>query len=152
MNLAGPARLAVTQAFIAVVVLMAMLIAQEAAGRVTAVKQRQAERRERDRLQTLAQLAQLLSGALTPSQIGDAVVGQVLNDAGAQALNLGLVSADGRALEWVMMAGYPERMVTRFGPGVALERRHRGHRGGPHRAAGGDPRPRRIPAAVSEEL
>ncbi|MCB0947175.1 MAG: MASE1 domain-containing protein, partial [Mycobacterium sp.] len=66
MNLAQPARLAVTQAFIAVVVLVAMLIAQEAAGRVAAVRQRQAERRERDRLQALARLAQLLSAAITP--------------------------------------------------------------------------------------
>jgi Na+-transporting NADH:ubiquinone oxidoreductase subunit NqrC len=77
MNLAQPARLAVTQAFIAVVVLVAMLIAQEAAGRVAAVRQRQAERRERDRLQALARLAQLLSAAITPAQIGDAVVRQV---------------------------------------------------------------------------
>lgn len=120
LNLAGPARLAVTQAFIAVVVLISMLIAQEAAGRVAAVKQRQAERRERDRLQTLAQLAQLLSAAITPEQIGDAVAGQVLNDAGAQALTLGLVRADGRGLEWVTMAGYPERVVAEFGPGVTL--------------------------------
>ena len=39
VNLAAPARLAVTQGFIAVIVLVAMLIAQEAAGRVAAVKQ-----------------------------------------------------------------------------------------------------------------
>ena len=121
MQLGQPARLAVTQAFIAVVVLVAMLIAQEAAGRVAAVKQRQAERRERDRLQTLARLAQLLSAAITPEQIGEAVVRQVLNDAGAQALNLGLVGADGRALQWVTMAGYPQRVVDEFGPGVALD-------------------------------
>jgi len=120
MNLAQPARLAVTQAFIAVVVLVAMLIAQEAAGRVAAVRQRQAERRERDRLQALARLAQLLSAAITPAQIGDAVVRQVLNDAGAQALNLGLLRADGRALEWVTMAGYPQRVVDEFGSGVPL--------------------------------
>ena len=120
LNLAQPARLAVTQVFIAVVVLVAMLIAQEAAGRVAAVKQRQAERRERDRLQALAQLAQLLSAATTPEQIGDAVVRQVLNDAGAQALNLGLLRADGRALEWVTMAGYPQRVVDEFGSGVPL--------------------------------
>ncbi len=121
LDLSEPARLTVTQAFIAVVVLVAMLIAQEAAGRVAAVRQRQAERRERDRLQSLAQLAQLLSAAITPEQIGDTVARQVLNDAGAQALNLGLLRADGRALEWVTMAGYPRRVVDEFGPGVALE-------------------------------
>ena len=47
MNLAAPARLAVNQVFIAVIVLVAMLIAQEAAGRIAAVRQGEAERRER---------------------------------------------------------------------------------------------------------
>ncbi len=89
LDLPPAGRLAVMQAFIAVVVLVAMLIAQEAAGRVAAVRQRQAERRERLRLETLARLGQLLSGALTEKQIGDAVASQVLNDAGAQALNVG---------------------------------------------------------------
>ena len=76
--------LVIANVAVAVVVLVAMLIAQEAAGRVAAVRQRQAERRERDRLQALARLAQLLSAAITPEQISDAVVRQVLNDAGAQ--------------------------------------------------------------------
>ena len=40
MNLAAPARLAVNQVFIAVIVLVAMLIAQEAAGRIAAVRAR----------------------------------------------------------------------------------------------------------------
>src|SRR4029079_6399736 len=46
MNLAAPARLAVNQMFIAVIVLVAMLIAQEAAGRIAAARQGEAERRE----------------------------------------------------------------------------------------------------------
>ncbi|WP_328353373.1 SpoIIE family protein phosphatase [Mycobacterium sp. NBC_00419] len=120
LDLPAPGRLAVTQAFIAVVVLVSMLIAQEAAGRVAAIKQREAERRERLRLGTLARLGQLLSGALTQEQIGDAVESQVLNDAGASALTLGLVSPDGTRLEWVTMAGYPEPVVARFGRGVSL--------------------------------
>lgn len=121
LNLAAPVRLAMTQAFIAVIVLVAMLIAQEAAGRVTAIRQREAERRERNRLQTLAQLAQLLSAALTPRQIGDAVVTQLLSDTGAQALTLGLVSPDGGRLQWVTMAGYPQQVIARFGDGLRLE-------------------------------
>ena len=92
LDVAESVRLAVTQVFIAVMVLVAMLIAQEAAGRVAAVRAGEAERRERDRLQILAQLAQRLSAALTPSQIGDAVVKQLYNDAGAQAVALGLVT------------------------------------------------------------
>ncbi len=121
MNLAAPARLAVNQMFIAVIVLVAMLIAQEAAGRIAAVRQGQAERRERGRLQTLAQLAQRLSAALTPSHIGDAVVSELLNDAGSQAVALGLVSADGSRLEWVKTAGYPQLAHDRFGAGIPLD-------------------------------
>ena len=120
MNLAPTGRLAATQAFIAVMVLVAMLIAQEAAGRVAAVRQREAEQRERARLQTLAQLAQQLSAALTPEQIGEATADQVLNDAGAHALALGLLGADGRELKWVNMAGYPPEVIARFGDGVRL--------------------------------
>lgn len=114
-------QLAVTQTFIAVVVLVAMLIAQESAGRVTAIRQRQAERRERLRLETLARLGQLLTGAMTDKQIGDAVASQVLNDAGAQALNVGLVGADGATLKWLTMAGYPDPIIGRFGSGVRLD-------------------------------
>ncbi len=121
LNLVAPARLAVTQAFIAVIVLVAMLIAQEAAGRVAAVRAREAERRERDRLQTLAQLAQRLSAALMPTQIGDAVVTQLVNDAGAHAVALGLVTTDGRRLEWVGMAGYPQLVHDKFAAGVPLD-------------------------------
>ncbi|MFN8033287.1 MAG: SpoIIE family protein phosphatase [Mycobacterium sp.] len=121
LDLPPAGQLSVTQAFIAIIVLVAMLIAQEAAGRATAVRQRLAERRERLRLETLARLGQLLSGAMTEKQIGDAVVSQVLNDAGAQALNIGLVGPDGTTLQWLTMAGYPETVVARFGGGVRLD-------------------------------
>ena len=121
LNLTAPAGLAVTQGFIAVIVLVGMLIAQEAGGRVAAVRQREAERRERDRVQTLAQLAQRLSAALTPSQIGDAVVTQLVNDAGAQAVALGLVTPNGLRLEWVSVAGYPQLAHETFGGGIPLD-------------------------------
>ncbi|EHB59327.1 protein serine/threonine phosphatase with GAF(s) sensor(s) [Mycolicibacterium rhodesiae JS60] len=120
LDLRAPGQLAIGQVFIAVVVLVAMLTAQEAAGRVTAVQQRQAERRERARLETLSNLGQLLSGAFTQNQIGDAVLGQVINDAGAQALAVGLVNDEGTELEWVAMGGYPEFVENQFAEGVAL--------------------------------
>jgi serine phosphatase RsbU (regulator of sigma subunit)/integral membrane sensor domain MASE1 len=120
-DLSAPVQLAVRQGFIAVMVLVAMLIAQEAAGRVAAVRAQEAERRERDRLQILAQLAQLLSAALTPSQIGDAVVKQMFNDAGAQAVGLGLVTPDGLRLEWVRTAGYPQLVHDKFAGGIPLD-------------------------------
>jgi serine phosphatase RsbU (regulator of sigma subunit)/integral membrane sensor domain MASE1 len=112
-------RLSVTQAYIAVLVLVAMLIAQEAAGRVAAITQRQSEQRERARLETLARLAQLLGAALTPEHIGDVVAGQVLSDAGAQGLALGLVDGHQRQLEWICVAGHSAE-VTQFSGGVLL--------------------------------
>ena len=131
LNLAAPARLAVTQVFVAVIVLVAMLIAQEAAGRVAAVRAREAERRERDRLQILAQLAQLLSAALTPSQIGDAVVKQLFNDARAQAVALGLETPDGLRLEWAGAAGYPQLARDKFADGISLDDFTAATEGGP---------------------
>ena len=116
-------QVALTQVFIVVIVVVAMLIAQEAAARMTAVREREAERRERMRLETLSRLAQQLAGALTPSDVGDALEEQVLNEAGARALNLGLVSADGRNLEWTTMSGHPHAVVEEFGGGVALSER-----------------------------
>jgi integral membrane sensor domain MASE1 len=121
LDLRSPGQLAIAQAFIAVVVLVAMLTAQEASGRVTAVQQRQAERRERARLETLANLGQLLSGALTQNQIGDAVLGQVINDAGAQALAVALINDDGTELDWLAMGGYPDFAAYQFHDSVALD-------------------------------
>ncbi len=112
-------RVVMVQIFVAVIVVVAMLIAQEAAGRLSAIREREAERRERIRLETLSLLAQQLSAALTPRDIGRALDNQVLNDAGATALTLGLL-AHGR-IEWVAMAGYPDAVVEEFGRGVALD-------------------------------
>ena len=101
-------RLAVMQLYIAVLVLVTVLVGQEAAGRVAAVEQRRVEQRERTRLQSLAQLSELLAAALTPEDIGEVVAAQVLHGAGAQILALGLLSDDGRILQWVHTAGYPD--------------------------------------------
>jgi serine phosphatase RsbU (regulator of sigma subunit)/integral membrane sensor domain MASE1 len=116
-------QVALTQVFIVIIVVVAMLIAQEAAARMSAVADREAERRERMRLETLSQLAQQLAGALSPRDIGDALEERVLNEAGARALNLGLVSSDGRNLQWVTMSGHPQTVVDEFGGGVALSER-----------------------------
>lgn len=123
MDLSMGARVALTQVFIAIIVVVAMLIAQEASARVSAVQEREAERRERMRLETLSRLAQQLAGALTPNDVGEALKEQVLNEAGARALNLGLVSADGQRLEWVTMSGHPKAVVDEFGGGVAIAER-----------------------------
>lgn len=123
LDLPPASKLALAQVFLAVNVIVAMLIAQEAAARVRAVREREVERRERLRLETLARLGQQLAASLTPQDIGDALEEQVLNDAGAKSLNLGLVSADGETLEWVTMSGYPQTVLDEFGGGVALSER-----------------------------
>lgn len=116
-------QVALTQLYIAVIVVVAMLIAQEAAARQNAVREREVERRERMRLETLARLALRLSDALTPDDIGDALEDEVLNEAGANALSLGLVAADGKKLEWVNAAGYPAAMLEEVRDGADLNDR-----------------------------
>ena len=123
MDWPDASKLALAQVFIAVNVLVAMLIAQEAAARLQAIREREAERRERRRLETLARVSQQFSSALTPKDIGDALRDHVLYDTGGKALNLGLLSADGQRLEWVTMAGYPQAVLDEFLGGVAISER-----------------------------
>lgn len=120
VHLSQEGRVAVTQIYVAVIVVVAMLIAQEAAARASAVADRENERRERIRLETLSRLARQLSAALTPQDIGRALEDHVLNEAGARALNLGLVSADGQSVEWVTRSGYPAAVINEFGASIAL--------------------------------
>lgn len=116
-------QVALTQVFVAVLTVAALLTAQEAAARLKAVREREVERRERLRLETLARLGQQLAAALTPADIGDALQEQVINEAGAKALTLGLLGSDGQTLEWITMAGYPQRVIDEFGAGVAIGER-----------------------------
>ena len=123
MAMPTASRVALTQVFVSVITVAALLTAQEAAARMKAVREREIERRERLRLETLARLGQQLTAALTPADIGDALEKQVLNEAGAKAFSLGLVSPDGTNLEWVTMAGYPQRVLDEFAGGVAVSER-----------------------------
>ncbi len=74
------------------------------------------------RLETLAALAQQLSAALTPEDIGAALSHQVLPAAGAQALSLGLVGADGHGLEWVTVSGFSASALDGLAGGPLAER------------------------------
>jgi hypothetical protein len=47
----------------------------------------------------------------------------VLNDAGAQALNLGLLSPDGRTVEWATRSGYPAAVYGEFGDSISMSQR-----------------------------
>ncbi|VBA47166.1 SpoIIE family protein phosphatase [Mycobacterium attenuatum] len=118
--LPAPAKLTITQVFIAVIMVVSLLIGQEAAGRVAAVEQRQAEQRERTRLQTLARLGESLAVALTPEEIGTAVAAQMRHDAGAHGVTLGLIDPGDSMLRWVHMAGYPPAVMATFSGGLKL--------------------------------
>lgn len=120
LDLTPASQLAVTQIFVGVLLTVSLLVAQEASTRLQAVRDRDTERRERIRLQTLSHLAQQLSAALTAEEIARTVEDHVLNAVGATAMSLGLVSRDGHRLDWVARAGYPESIVETFGPGLPL--------------------------------
>ena len=121
-SVAGTA--AVTQLYVGVTVVVGLVFAQEAAARTKAVREHALERRERLRLEGLSRLAQRLSAAMDTHDIGRALEAHVLNEAGAKALNLGLLNAKGTRLEWVVMAGYPAEVVAEFGPGVSMAERY----------------------------
>jgi integral membrane sensor domain MASE1 len=122
-DLSSRAQVVLTQIYVAVIVVVAMVIAQEASARAHAVREREAERRERIRLETLSRLGLQLSAALTPQDIGTALQEQVLNEAGAQALYLGLADTDGRTLDWITISAYPPPLVDRYGTAVPLRER-----------------------------
>jgi serine phosphatase RsbU (regulator of sigma subunit)/integral membrane sensor domain MASE1 len=67
---------------------------------------RQAELREHARVEILADLTRLLATALTPEAIGEVAADCLWAAAGgADALCLGVISQDGRRLEWITAAG-----------------------------------------------
>lgn len=120
MDLSPASRLAVTQLFVGILLVVSLLVAQEAALRLQALRERDAELREQRRLESLSQLAQQLSVASTAHGIGLALEAHLLNDVGATALSLGLVSRDGERLEWVTTAGYPVRLTTTFAGAIPI--------------------------------
>lgn len=100
-----PLKVALAQVFVAVLVLTAMVIAQEVAKRTSAVAERDIERGERLRLESLSGLAQELSAALTPGDVGQAIEGRLLGELGATAFKLGLLGHESGQLEWVAAVG-----------------------------------------------
>lgn len=119
-GLSPSSRLMLNQLFVAVVVVVALLVAQEASARVQAVHEREIERRERVQLAGLSQLAQQLSAALTPEDIGRALKNHVIKEAGAQGVSLGLLSPNGQ-LVWVAAPGYPQKIRNEFGARSELD-------------------------------
>ncbi|MGI9123624.1 MAG: SpoIIE family protein phosphatase [Mycobacterium sp.] len=111
---ADPLKVAMAQCFVAVLVLTAMVIAQEVSKRTTAVLERDVERGERRRVESLSGLAQELSAALTPTDVGRALENRLPGDLGATAFDLGLRNHES-LLEWVASMGDPDE------PSVAAE-------------------------------
>jgi len=120
MALSPASQLVVTQLFVAVLVVVSLLLAQEAAARLQAIRDRETERWEQLRLRSVSDLAQQLSAALTPAEIGRTVENRLLTADGAEALSLGLLSRDGRSLEWVVRSGLPATVLAEFTGGIPL--------------------------------
>lgn len=111
---------AITQIYLAFMLSIAFLIAQEVHSRQSAVSEGRAEQRRRVQVEALAALAQRLSADLTPADIGQTAAVTAMETFGAQAVTLGLVNQEGDRLEWVTMAGYAPAVVTEFAGGLAL--------------------------------
>jgi len=90
-------------------------MAETASRALERARLREAERRERARVETLSELTGLLAAALTPEAIGDVVVGRVCAAlGGADALSLGVISSDRQQLEWVTAAGFSDEIREWF--------------------------------------
>lgn len=119
-GLPASTQLILNQLFVAVVMLVALLLSQ-AAATIPSARAREDELRERIQLEGLSQLAQQLSAALTPEDIGRALKSHVLTEAGAQGVALGLLGRDGTHLEWVAAPGYPQQVHQEFNPRSSVD-------------------------------
>ena len=80
-------------------------IAEAASRALERARLREAERRERARVEALSEITRLLAAALTLDAIGDVVIDRVRAAVGgADALSLGVISQDRQRLEWVTAA------------------------------------------------
>jgi serine phosphatase RsbU (regulator of sigma subunit)/integral membrane sensor domain MASE1 len=76
---------------------------------------REAKQHEHARVEALAELTGLLAAALTPEAIGEVVADRVRAAVGgADALCLGVISQDGRRLEWITAAGHAGEVLGQF--------------------------------------
>ncbi len=102
LGLPSPASVAVLQAYIAVVVLVGWVLAQEVAGRMSAVQDRDSARLERaiaEARREAAELGTLLADAATVNSVGDQVSAAVRARLDAAHVVISLLAADGRRFE-----------------------------------------------------
>jgi len=102
LGLSPPASVAVTQAYIALVVLVGWVLAQEVAGRMSAVQDRDSARLERamaEARREAAELGAVLADAATVSSVADQVSAAVCARLGAAHVAIGVLAADRRRFE-----------------------------------------------------
>jgi serine phosphatase RsbU (regulator of sigma subunit)/integral membrane sensor domain MASE1 len=102
LGLPSPASVAVTQAYIALVVLLGWVLAQEVAGRMSAVQDRDSARLERamaEARREAAELGAVLADAATVGSVGDQVSAAIRARLDAARVVIGVPAADGRRFE-----------------------------------------------------
>jgi serine phosphatase RsbU (regulator of sigma subunit)/integral membrane sensor domain MASE1 len=102
LGLSSPASVALTQAYIALVVLVGWVIAQEVAGRMSAVQDRDSARLERamaEARREAAELGAVLADAATVNSVGDQVSAAVRARLDATRVVISVLAADGRRFE-----------------------------------------------------
>jgi serine phosphatase RsbU (regulator of sigma subunit)/integral membrane sensor domain MASE1 len=102
LGLPSPASVAVLQAYIAVVVLVAWVLAQEVAGRMSAVQDLDSARLERaiaEARREAAELGTVLADAATVNSVGDQVSAAVRARLDAAHVVISLLAPDGRQFE-----------------------------------------------------
>ena len=102
LGLSSPASVAVTQAYIALVVLVGWVLAQEVAGRMSAVQDRDSARLERamaEARREAAELGAVLADAATVNSVGDQVSAAVRARLDAAHVVISVLAADGRRFE-----------------------------------------------------
>ncbi|HEX9357174.1 MAG TPA: SpoIIE family protein phosphatase, partial [Streptosporangiaceae bacterium] len=102
LGLSPAASLAVTQAYIALVVLLGWVLAQEVAGRMSALQDRDSARLERamaEARREAAELGTVLADAATVNSVGDQVSAAVSARLDAAHVVISMLAADGRRFE-----------------------------------------------------
>jgi serine phosphatase RsbU (regulator of sigma subunit)/integral membrane sensor domain MASE1 len=102
LGLPAPASVAVTQAYIALIVLIGWVLAQEVAGRMSAVQDRDSARLERAMAEAWREAAELgaaLADAVTVNSVGDQVSAAIRARLDAAHVVISVLAADGHRFE-----------------------------------------------------
>ena len=115
LGLSSPASVAVTQAYIAVVVLVGWVLAQEVAGRMSAVQDQDSARLERamaEARREAAELGAVLADAATVNSVGDRVSAAVRARLGAEYVVISVLAADGQRFEPLAGGGHAAQVAV----------------------------------------